>query len=124
MALSALNKGDEEFSSERLEALGAPPPAICRPWSQSDFDCRLKSFGPGTWFAKPDVIAPPECARQGWTNTEMDALGCVSCGKELKFGFSGLLHDDHEAAAKNFAKYLKVIPFFKHPNPGRVEMCL
>jgi hypothetical protein len=75
----------------------------------------LRTYKPATWFAKPDIISPLECARHGWVNDGMDLIKCNVCGEKLSFKYTGLDYEDTEDAAVNFAKYLDVIPclFFK-----------
>lgn len=38
-----------------------------------------------TWFAKPKVVSPVNCARRGWTNVEPDIITCEACGARLLF---------------------------------------
>lgn len=47
-----------------------------RPWDRGDLFRRLATFRSSTWFCKPAVISPVECARRGWTNTAADLLSC------------------------------------------------
>ncbi|XP_062204561.1 uncharacterized protein LOC133906618 [Phragmites australis] len=66
-----------------MAAISPPPP--CRPWDRADLMCRLASFKAMTWFAKPKVISPVNCARRGWTNIEPDIITCEACGARLLF---------------------------------------
>ncbi len=34
-----------------------------RPWDKKDFEERVASFSPSTWFAKPLAVSPLQCAR-------------------------------------------------------------
>jgi len=88
------------------EADDAPSSADCRPWSRDDYDSRLRTFTPGTWFAKPEAIGPQPCARYGWVNSGFDEISCASCGAALKFGFGGLNVGDADAAAQRFRAHL------------------
>ena len=55
-----------------------------RPWNYSDFLCRVATFRPFTWFAKPNTISPLRCAQLGWYNKSKNTLCCGSCGVELQ----------------------------------------
>ncbi|KAL0342425.1 UNVERIFIED_CONTAM: hypothetical protein Scaly_1905100 [Sesamum calycinum] len=50
----------------------------CRPWDRDDLFRRLSTFKSMTWFAKPQVVSPLECARRGWVNVDMDTIACYS----------------------------------------------
>ncbi|PKA55513.1 hypothetical protein AXF42_Ash006715 [Apostasia shenzhenica] len=58
---------------------------LCRPWDRGDFMRRLATFKAMTWFGKPKVIGPINCARRGWINVEMDVIVCEACGARLLF---------------------------------------
>ncbi|KAF3780941.1 NIPA-like protein [Nymphaea thermarum] len=58
---------------------------ICRPWDRGDLTRRLATFKSITWFAKPKVVSPANCARRGWINVEADTLECEACGSRLLF---------------------------------------
>ncbi|XP_044340462.1 uncharacterized protein [Triticum aestivum] len=66
-----------------MSAMSPPPP--CRPWDRRDLVRRLSSFKAMTWFAKPKVVSPVNCARRGWTNVEPDIITCEACGARLLF---------------------------------------
>ncbi|TKW15253.1 hypothetical protein SEVIR_5G225200v4 [Setaria viridis] len=66
-----------------MAAISPPPP--CRPWDRADLMRRLGTFKAMTWFAKPKVISPVNCARRGWTNIEPDVITCEACGARLMF---------------------------------------
>ncbi|KAL1566427.1 hypothetical protein AAHA92_02036 [Salvia divinorum] len=66
-----------------LPAAGQAP--VCRPWDRGDLVRRLSTFKSMTWFAKPQVVSPLECARRGWVNVDMDTIACVSCNTRLLF---------------------------------------
>ncbi|KAK3161229.1 hypothetical protein QOZ80_1BG0074190 [Eleusine coracana subsp. coracana] len=66
-----------------MSAISPPPP--CRPWDRADLMRRLASFKAMTWFAKPKVISPVNCARRGWINIEPDVITCEACGARLLF---------------------------------------
>jgi hypothetical protein len=34
-----------------------------------------------TWFVKPDLLSPVECAKYGWINIGEDWLKCEYCGE-------------------------------------------
>jgi len=36
-----------------------------------------------TWFVKPDLLSPVECARYGWINIGEDWLKCGYCGERM-----------------------------------------
>ncbi|KAK4436928.1 Nuclear-interacting partner of ALK [Sesamum alatum] len=57
----------------------------CRPWDRDDLFRRLSTFKSMTWFAKPQVVSPLECARRGWVNVDMDTIACASCDARLLF---------------------------------------
>ena len=57
-------------------AAGAAAGGRGRPWDRGDLFRRLATFKSSTWFCKPAVISPVECARRGWTNTAADLLSC------------------------------------------------
>ncbi|KAF9415167.1 hypothetical protein BGZ94_000168 [Podila epigama] len=51
------------------------------PWSREQFDERLETFKPSTWFDKPKLVNAVECAKRGWINTAEDRLECCGgCG--------------------------------------------
>ncbi|KAG0339235.1 hypothetical protein BG004_006910 [Podila humilis] len=51
------------------------------PWSREQFDERLQTFKPSTWFGKPKLVSPIECSKRGWINTSDDRLECCGgCG--------------------------------------------
>ncbi|KAL6842518.1 hypothetical protein ACP4OV_027362 [Aristida adscensionis] len=66
-----------------MAAISPPPP--CRPWDRADLMRRLGTFKAMTWFAKPKVISPVNCARRGWINIEPDVITCEACGARLLF---------------------------------------
>ncbi|KAG0225786.1 hypothetical protein BGW42_004093 [Actinomortierella wolfii] len=52
-----------------------------RPWSREQFHERLSTFKPSTWFDKPQLVNPVECAKYGWINKGDDRLECSGgCG--------------------------------------------
>ncbi|KAL0415921.1 UNVERIFIED_CONTAM: Nuclear-interacting partner of ALK [Sesamum latifolium] len=71
-------------SSLSVSATSTPAPA-CRPWDRDDLFRRLSTFKSMTWFAKPQVVSPLECARRGWVNVDMDTIACASCDARLLF---------------------------------------
>ncbi|XP_010925035.1 uncharacterized protein [Elaeis guineensis] len=86
-----LDSGSRAGLGERLRlptvasmgVLGPTPP--CRPWDRGDLMRRLATFKAMTWFGKPKVISPVNCARRGWINVEMDVIACEACGTRLLF---------------------------------------
>uniref|UniRef100_A0A0E0FPB8 C3HC-type domain-containing protein n=1 Tax=Oryza nivara TaxID=4536 RepID=A0A0E0FPB8_ORYNI len=66
-----------------MSAISPPPP--CRPWDRADLMRRLATFKAMTWFAKPKVISPVNCARRGWINIEPDVITCEACEARLLF---------------------------------------
>ncbi|KAG0308698.1 hypothetical protein BGZ98_007169 [Dissophora globulifera] len=51
------------------------------PWSREQFHERLETFKPSTWFDKPKLVNPVECAKRGWINKGEDRLECYGgCG--------------------------------------------
>ncbi|KAG0011346.1 hypothetical protein BGZ80_000752, partial [Entomortierella chlamydospora] len=51
------------------------------PWSREQFHERLETFKPSTWFDKPKIVSPVECAKRGWINKGNDRLECFGgCG--------------------------------------------
>ncbi|KAL3829252.1 hypothetical protein ACJIZ3_018054 [Penstemon smallii] len=69
--------------SELTSVLSQAP--SCRPWDRNDLFRRLSTFKSMTWFAKPKVVSPSECARRGWVNVDTDTISCGSCGSRLLF---------------------------------------
>ncbi|KAG9450071.1 hypothetical protein H6P81_010036 [Aristolochia fimbriata] len=67
-----------------LVPLGLEAP-ICRPWDRGDLMRRLSMFKSMTWFAKPKVVSPVNCARRGWVNVDIDTISCEACGARLLF---------------------------------------
>ncbi|EPS69993.1 hypothetical protein M569_04773, partial [Genlisea aurea] len=57
----------------------------CKPWDRDDFFSRLSTFKSISWFAKPQVLSPVECARRGWINSDIDTVVCSYCGARLLF---------------------------------------
>ncbi|KAK6148672.1 hypothetical protein DH2020_019584 [Rehmannia glutinosa] len=74
----------ESRSSLLGSATSAQAP-LCRPWDRDDLFRRLSTFKSMTWFAKPQVVSPLECARRGWVNVDMDTIACASCDARLLF---------------------------------------
>ncbi|KAI3454886.1 hypothetical protein Pfo_011548 [Paulownia fortunei] len=74
----------ESGSSLSGSATSAQEP-LCRPWDRDDLFRRLSTFKSMTWFAKPQVVSPLECARRGWVNVDMDTIACASCDARLLF---------------------------------------
>ncbi|GFP99978.1 nuclear-interacting partner of alk [Phtheirospermum japonicum] len=64
---------------------GSSLSCLCRPWDRDDLFRRLSTFKSITWFAKPQVVSPLECARRGWVNVDMDTIVCASCDARLLF---------------------------------------
>ncbi|KAJ6796460.1 Uncharacterized protein M6B38_218625 [Iris pallida] len=79
--------GKKRFESglrvSATNSTGLVPP--CRPWDRGDLMRRLATFKAMTWFGKPQVVNPVNCARRGWINVEMDIIACVACGARLLF---------------------------------------
>ncbi|KAG8379378.1 hypothetical protein BUALT_Bualt07G0082400 [Buddleja alternifolia] len=73
---------DLEVRSHGQVASQAPS---CRPWDRGDLFRRLSTFKSMTWFAKPQVLSPLDCARKGWVNVDIDTLRCTSCDARLLF---------------------------------------
>ena len=65
----------------------------CQPWSRQGFFDRLRSFSAATWFNKPAMISPTECARHGWKNDGVDALLCESCKQRVSMSIHPSLND-------------------------------
>ncbi|KAL6006914.1 hypothetical protein ACLOJK_032410 [Asimina triloba] len=63
----------------------ASRPPLCRPWDRGDLMRRLATFKSMTWFGRPKVVSPVNCARRGWINVEMDIIACEACGSRLLF---------------------------------------
>ncbi|KAL3648198.1 hypothetical protein CASFOL_007622 [Castilleja foliolosa] len=70
---------------ESGSSLSCSAQALCRPWDRDDLFRRLSTFKSITWFAKPQVVSPLECARRGWVNVDMDTIICFSCDARLLF---------------------------------------
>ena len=91
------------ISLSQLEARLVEPAstaAVCRPYDLGDLQQRLSSFRAGAdWFDKPNSLAPPRCARFGWTLEGRNLLSCKVCGGFLKIP-SHLLAGGDAAAAR------------------------
>ncbi|KAH9321213.1 hypothetical protein KI387_015852, partial [Taxus chinensis] len=61
------------------------PAPVCRPWDRRDLLRRLATFKSMTWFGKPKVVGPVNCARRGWVNVDVDLIACEACGTRLSF---------------------------------------
>ncbi|KAG6584377.1 NIPA-like protein, partial [Cucurbita argyrosperma subsp. sororia] len=90
---SGLVVGELRTKSDVIEALqkhsaasaGSSDAPLCRPWDRGDLSKRLTTFKSMTWFGKPKVVNPINCARRGWINVDMDTIACESCGARLLF---------------------------------------
>ncbi|XP_068643709.1 uncharacterized protein [Aristolochia californica] len=78
------NLMEENGIKRSLAPLGSEAP-VCRPWDRGDLMRRLSTFKSMTWFAKPKVVSPVNCARRGWVNVDMDTISCEACGARLLF---------------------------------------
>ncbi|KAL2462840.1 C3HC zinc finger-like [Forsythia ovata] len=78
------NMGEELQNSASGSAESAQAPR-CRPWDRGDLLRRLATFKSMTWFARPQVVSPVNCARRGWINVDVDTIACESCGARLLF---------------------------------------
>ncbi|XP_052180573.1 uncharacterized protein LOC127793860 [Diospyros lotus] len=77
---------------------------LCRPWNRGDLMRRLATFKSMTWFAKPQVASPVNCARRGWINVDVDTIACEACGTRLYFSTpSSWAHHQAEKAALVFS---------------------
>ncbi|EGC38001.1 hypothetical protein DICPUDRAFT_97049 [Dictyostelium purpureum] len=56
-----------------------------RPWNNTDYYNRVRTYTISNWFAKPTEIDPLQCSRFGWINCEPDMLECETCKKRLYF---------------------------------------
>lgn len=72
----------QNSASGSAESAQAPR---CRPWDRGDLLRRLATFKSMTWFARPQVVSPVNCARRGWINVDIDTIACESCGARLLF---------------------------------------
>ncbi|KAM0938078.1 putative Zinc finger, C3HC [Dioscorea sansibarensis] len=82
----ALELGKQErlrLPRDSIGSLGLVPQ--CRPWDRGDLMRRLATYKAMTWFGKPKVVNPVNCARRGWINVEMDTIACEACGARLLF---------------------------------------
>ncbi|GER38623.1 C3HC zinc finger-like [Striga asiatica] len=78
--LSGRKRPHSSLMGEKIGSPAKPAQAsACRPWDRDDFFRRLSTFKSTTWFAKPQVVSPLECARRGWINIDMDTIACASC---------------------------------------------
>ncbi|XP_058087249.1 uncharacterized protein LOC131234413 [Magnolia sinica] len=78
---------DANSSRRTLAVLGPSQVGVpvCRPWDRGDLLRRLATFKSMTWFGKPKVVSPVNCAKRGWVNVEMDIIACEACGSRLLF---------------------------------------
>lgn len=103
---------DQETTSGRaIQTAGdveaSPGPHGCRPWDRGDLFRRLATYKSTTWFGKPQVAGPVECARRGWENVDIDLLACENCGSRLSFPVPpSWSHHQVERAALTFAEQL------------------
>ncbi|XP_057841283.1 uncharacterized protein LOC131050968 isoform X2 [Cryptomeria japonica] len=67
-----------------LTSTSSPAP-MCRPWDRRDLVRRLATFKSMTWFGKPKVVGPVNCARRGWVNVDIDLIACEACCTRLSF---------------------------------------
>ncbi|XP_077220931.1 C3HC zinc finger-like protein [Tasmannia lanceolata] len=81
-SLGQIVEKNEVRRSMNLVRTQAP---LCRPWDRVDLMRRLATFKSMTWFGKPKVVSPENCARRGWVNLEMDIISCEACGARLLF---------------------------------------
>ena len=76
------------MSLEQLEAMVAAPetaPMPCKPYDVPAYLGRIATYrSAADWFDKPAAIAPPVCARFGWSLAGHDLLSCGVCGAFLK----------------------------------------
>ncbi|KAF9158661.1 Nuclear-interacting partner of ALK [Actinomortierella ambigua] len=74
----------QPFSPITASASSSSPrtkPNRYMPWSREQFHERLSTFKPSTWFDKPQLVNPVECAKYGWVNKGDDRLECFGgCG--------------------------------------------
>jgi len=67
------------------------------PSDRGYFESRVASFSSVvSWFAKPLVLNPLQCAMYGWINLKPDVLKCENCSAQLVYPFSFENHDDPE----------------------------
>ncbi|KAJ4768678.1 Nuclear-interacting partner of ALK [Rhynchospora pubera] len=76
---------EKRFRTPHVVSAVVSPAPPCRPWERGDLIRRLATFKAMTWFAKPKVISPVNCARRGWVNVELDTISCEACGARLMF---------------------------------------
>ncbi|KZV21716.1 hypothetical protein F511_02874 [Dorcoceras hygrometricum] len=72
VSLSGIVVRESESSSSATAASSQASP--CRPWDRNDLFQRLSTFKSMTWFAKPQVVSPVNCARRGWINVDIDII--------------------------------------------------
>jgi len=90
ISASKAREGERERGGQRE--------AKCQPWSRQGFFQRLKTFSPATWFNKPGMISPTECARHGWRNAGVDSLLCESCKQQLTMSIHPSLNAESRRA--------------------------
>ncbi|KAF9351759.1 hypothetical protein BGX26_010270 [Mortierella sp. AD094] len=88
------NSGSSDPTTPASNSSSATPPCVAgtneplnsskkkyMPWSREQFHERLETFKPSTWFDKPKIVSPVECAKRGWINKGNDRLECFGgCG--------------------------------------------
>eukprot|EP00249_Psilotum_nudum_P018884 c27001_g1_i1 orf=128-3028(+) len=85
----------------------SPSQSICRPWDRGDLLRRLSTFKSITWFGKPEVVGPINCARWGWINVDVDLIACEACNAQLSFPIPvSWLQHQAESAAEAFSERL------------------
>ncbi|KAJ0985801.1 hypothetical protein J5N97_004157 [Dioscorea zingiberensis] len=82
-ALESGNQARLRLPRDSIGSLGLVPQ--CRPWDRGDLMRRLATYKAMTWFGKPKVVNPVNCARRGWINVEMDTIACEACGARILF---------------------------------------
>ncbi|TDH66462.1 hypothetical protein CCR75_007185 [Bremia lactucae] len=102
--------------------------SVSRPWDHADFMARVSSFSIASWFAKPDLINPLECARYGFSNVGLDKLQCNCCKRFLCFKIDNKLSEEGVMnVSRIFAKQLttghtQLCPWRENPSPEAFAM--
>ncbi|EFC45305.1 predicted protein [Naegleria gruberi] len=95
------------------------------------FNQRVKSFQITTWFNKPFIVNPLQCARYGFINIDNDKIECCQCKtkKLLKSSFDNIKisSDVLEKRALEFCEELKTshtpqCVFYNQPSPLRFTL--
>ncbi len=96
------------------------PHGACRPYARADYYARLATYTAAEWFAPHDALAPPACARHGWSLSAPRTLHCATCGSSLKVPDAAPADEALalELAPQLSAAHLPLCPWLNNPSPS------